>query len=237
MRIDAKDLSYRELNEQIRASADSEITVDNAMGHRYIGNGISGKNIRINGTAGNGLGAYLNGGTIVASSNAQDATGDTMNNGFIYIHGSSGDATGYAMRGGRIYIQGNTGYRTGIHMKAYKDQVPVIVIGGLPGSFLGEYQAGGIIIVLGLNANEAPVFHFLGTGMHGGKIFLRVDQIPQDLPAQVVARQATEEDLAEIKPYVDEYSSYFGVNGVFDKSFIVLTPNTKNPYKQLYTHV
>lgn len=237
MRIDAKELTYKELNEQIRASADTEIIVDNAMGHRYIGNGISGKNIQINGTAGNGLGAYLNGGTIVANSNAQDATGDTMNCGSIYIHGSSGDATGYAMRGSRIYIEGNTGYRTGIHMKAYKDQVPVIVIGGLPGSFLGEYQAGGIIIVLGLNSKEAPVFHFLGTGMHGGKIFLRVDEMPEDLPIQVIARRANQEDLAEIKQNVDEYSAYFGVSGIFDKPFYLLTPNTKNPYKQLYTHV
>jgi glutamate synthase domain-containing protein 3 len=237
MKIDAKDLSYKELNEQIRASADTDITVDNAMGHRYIGNGISGKSIMINGTAGNGLGAYLNGGSIVTASNAQDATGDTMNCGSIYIHGSAGDATGYAMRGGKIYIKGDTGYRTGIHMKAYKDQVPVIIIGGLPGSFLGEYQAGGIIIVLGLNAKEAPVFHFLGTGMHGGKIFLRVEELPQNLPTQVVARRATEEDLEEIRSYVDEYASYFGVNGIFDKSFYVLTPNTKNPYKQLYTHV
>lgn len=237
MRIDAKDLYYKELNDRIRASEDTQIIVDNAMGHRYIGNGISGKTIEINGTAGNGLGAYLNGGTIIARSNAQDATGDTMNNGSIYIHGSSGDATGYAMRGGKIFIQGNTGYRTGIHMKAYKDHVPVIVIGGLPGSFLGEYQAGGIIIVLGLGATEAPVFHFLGTGMHGGKIFLRVNEMPQDLPGQVVARKATEQDIEEIKPYVDEFCDYFKVDGAFDKTFYVLTPNTKNPYKQLYTHV
>ena len=237
MRIDAKNLSYKELNEQIRATDDKEIIVDNSMGHRYIGNGISDKTIEINGTAGNGLGAYLNGGTIIARSNAQDATGDTMNKGVIYIHGSSGDAAGYAMRGGKLYIKGDTGYRTGIHMKEYKDQVPVIVIGGVPGSFLGEYQAGGIIIVLGLYSEGAPVFHFLGTGMHGGKIFLRMDEMPDDLPEQVVVRKATPEDMAGIKAYVDEFSAYFGVDGVFDKPFYVLTPNTKNPYKQLYTHV
>lgn len=58
-----------------------------------------------------------------------------MNSGKIYVHGSCGDATGYAMRGGRILIEGNSGYRTGIHMKAYKDKLPVIVIGGAAGSF------------------------------------------------------------------------------------------------------
>lgn len=35
------------------------------------------------------------------------------------------------------------------HMKEYKEKVPVLVIGGRTGSFLGEYQAGGIIVVLG----------------------------------------------------------------------------------------
>lgn len=54
------------------------------------------------------------------------------------------------MRGGEIYVRGNAGYRAGIHMKAYRDKRPVMVIGGRTGSFLGEYQAGGYIIVLGL---------------------------------------------------------------------------------------
>ena len=67
------------------------------------------------------------------------------------IHGNIGDAAGYAMRGGKIYVKGNAGYRAGIHMKAYKEKIPVMIIGGHTGSFLGEYQAGGIIIVLGLN--------------------------------------------------------------------------------------
>lgn len=57
-----------------------------------------------------------------------------------------------------ILVEGNVGYRAGIHMKAYKDQVPVLVVGGEAGSFLGEYQAGGYVVVLGLNTTgRAPV--------------------------------------------------------------------------------
>lgn len=123
---------------------------------------------------GNALGAYLNGAEITVSGNAQDAVGDTMNEGKIVVHGQIGDAAGYAMRGGRIYIKGNAGYRAGIHMKAYKDKKPIMVIGGRAGSFLGEYQAGGIIIVLGLNIDGKPIVgNFPCTGMHGGKMFLR----------------------------------------------------------------
>lgn len=44
------------------------------------------------------------------------------------------------MRGGAIYVQGNAGYRAGVHMKAYGDRLPMIVIGGRAGSFLGEYR-------------------------------------------------------------------------------------------------
>ena len=55
------------------------------------------------------------------------------------------------MRGGEIFVNGNAGYRAGIHMKAYREKKPILVIGGRTGSFLGEYQAGGLIIVLGLN--------------------------------------------------------------------------------------
>ena len=99
----------------------------------------------------------LAGADITVRGNAQDAVGDTMNDGSIVIHGNIGDAAGYAMRGGRIYVKGNAGYRAGIHMKEYKDKKPVIVIGGRAGSFLGEYQAGGLIIVLGLGIGERPI--------------------------------------------------------------------------------
>ena len=42
-------------------------------------------------------------------------------------------------------------------MKAYKEKIPVMIIGGHTGSFLGEYQAGGIIIVLGINTVGKPI--------------------------------------------------------------------------------
>lgn len=78
------------------------------------------------------------------------------------------------MRGGEIYVQGNAGYRAGIHMKAYQDQQPVIVIGGRAGSFLGEYQAGGTILVLGLHTDGKPAAgYFPCTGQHGGRVIFQ----------------------------------------------------------------
>ncbi|HEY8465144.1 MAG TPA: glutamate synthase [Bacillota bacterium] len=238
MKIDAQNKDFKELNAQIRSATDQRITIVNCNGQRYIGNGLGKKVIEINGVPGNALGSYLDGCDIIVSGNAQDATGDTMNDGTIVIYGSAGDATGYAMRGGKIYVRGSTGYRAGIHMKAYQDKVPVLIVGETAGSFLGEYQAGGIIIVLGLHTEEkVPVGNFCGTGMHGGKIYLRCEELPQDLPPQVVAAKATSKDMTAIRPFLEEFCKLFNENieYVYLKSFYVLTPNTKNPYQQLYT--
>ena len=189
--IDATGLSFRQVNEAIAAAKDADVLLEHALGQRYIGAGSAGRRIRIEGVPGNALGAYLDGTRIEVAGNAQDATGDTMNDGTIFIHGSSGDATGYAMRGGRIYVEGSTGYRAGIHMKAYQEKKPVLIVGGTAGSFLGEYQAGGLIVVLGLDRGDKPIVgNFCGTGMHGGKMFLRTDALPPDLPKQVKGGKA-----------------------------------------------
>lgn len=239
MKIEAGLTYYKEINETIRKSADRKIEITGCLGQRYIGDGLADREITINGTPGNALGAYLNGARITVNGNAQDATGDTMNDGMIFIHGNSGDATGYAMRGGRIYVEGDAGYRAGIHMKQYKDKVPVLVIGGRAGSFLGEYQAGGYIVVLGIGSDEpTAVDRFCATGMHGGKIFLRCSELPFDLPGQVVAKEASADDVEEIREYVEEYCGEFGgdADKLLKSKFYVLTPNTSNPYKQIYTH-
>ena len=169
--------------------------------------------------------------------NAQDATGDTMNAGEITIYGSTGDAAGYAMRGGSIYVQGDAGYRAGIHMKAYEDKVPVLVIGGRAGSFLGEYQAGGVIVVLGIGSEDRqPVGNFCGTGMHGGRIFLRTEHLPKDLPQQVIAEKASAQDMEIAAPLIRRYCEKFGADAaaLLGDTYYMLRPNSKNPYKQLY---
>lgn len=209
------------------------------IGERYIGSGKSEGDIVLHVTPGNALGAYLDGARITVHANAQDATGDTMNDGEITVFGSTGDATGYAMRGGRIFVRDDAGYRLGIHMKQYHEKVPKIIVGGCCGSFLGEYQAGGVILVLGLGAEgRVPVGRFCGTGMHGGRIYLRTEHLPADLPAQVTAEPADEEDLCEIRPLVTEYCERFGceTENILKSHYYVLKANSKNPYRQLYVH-
>ena len=234
--VNAEGLGHKELNDAIRA-IEGPCTVEACCGQRFIAAGMSGKDLLIRGTPGNALGAYLNGGTITVRGSAQDAVGDTMNAGTIVIHGNIGDAAGYAMRGGKIYVRGNAGYRAGIHMKAYKEKVPLMVIGGCAGSFLGEYQAGGVIIVLNLDApQEKCVGFFPCTGMHGGKMFLRSACENVVFPEQVSAHPSSEEDLRELRASLAEYCGVFGLDleAVLSAPFTTVTPDSGNPYRRMY---
>ena len=237
MRIDASNKSYKELNAAILKNPDPNTQITGCCGQRYIADGFSGKKIEIFGTPGNALGAYMDSGEIFVHGDVQDAVGDTMNDGRIYVDGMAGDAVGYAMRGGEIFIHGNVGYRAGIHMKAYGQKRPLMIVGGCAGSFLGEYQAGGTIVVLGLNAgSEPPVSYFCGMGMHGGAIYLRTKILPADLSVRIVASEVTRKDMWELMPKLEHFCNIFGenLNEILKTPFYKLTPDSGNPYKQLY---
>ena len=111
------------------------------------------------------------------------------------------------------------------------------MIGGRAGSFLGEYQAGGVIIVLGLHTDGRPIVsNFPCTGMHGGKLFLRSRCEDVRFPEQVTARAAAPEDLDEIALYLRDYCGCFGLDerSILDAPFTVVTPDSANPYRQMY---
>lgn len=234
--INAADLGYDQLNQQLKAQQENCV-VQNCLGHRFLAVGLEEHTVVVEGIAGNALGAYLNGAEIIVKGNAQDAVGDTMNDGKIVVEGNIGDAAGYAMRGGKIFVKGDAGYRAGVHMKEYQTKMPVMIIGGRAGSFLGEYQAGGRIVVLGLNIGEKRIVgNFPCTGMHGGKMFLRSDCEGVRFPKQVSARAASKAELEEIRADIEEYCHLFGldVSEIMDSPFTIVTPDSKNPYKQMY---
>lgn len=229
--------SYRELNEAVKSAPGGEVTIENCLGQRYIGCGLNGRRIIVNGTPGNGLGAYLDGAEITVYGNAQDAVCDTMNCGSVVIHGDCGDAAGYGMRGGSVYIKGSVGYRAGIHMKAYKDNYPVMVIGGGAGSFLAEYMAGGLVIVLGLNTQGGITGNFCATGMHGGNVLLRCDQLPSGVSSQVLVKKLSGGEFSKYHTYINNYCGYFGCDfdAVINHNYYLLSANTHQPYARLYT--
>ncbi len=235
---------HKELNEELKAAfaKAKSVTLKDVNGQRYIGCGVRGDyKIDIYGTPGNDLAAYMDGLTINVNGNVQDAAGNTMNNGTIIIHGRAGDALGYAMRNGAIYVETDVGYRCGIHMKEYKDAKPAIVIGGCAGAFLGEYMAGGTLVLLGLNRknDDSLVGSYFGTGMHGGVIYVRGNVPEHRLAKEVTSFECSGEDMEQIARYVKNYCTYFGVSydEVMSEKFLRISPRSKRPYGDMYAHI
>ena len=263
--IDATGVYYRQLNEQVRAALAhgvTDIEVVQVRGQRYIATAVEGDvRFTVRGVPGQDLGAFMRGPTIHVHGNAQDGVGNTMDGGRIVIHGMAGDVLGYAMRDGRILVRGDVGYRVGIHMKAYMDRVPVIVVGGKAGDFLGEYMAGGAIILLGMHSGmaDAPITgRNLGTGMHGGVIYLR-GRVPEyqlgpGLSMEPVDGADLEFLRGHIADFAAEFAGEFGVGlggnesegqaapvdaaalsaAILSEPFVKIRPFSHRPYGNMY---
>ena len=244
VKIDATSILTRELNTRLRevtVNGTRKIELRNVYGQRYIGTDL-GKPIEIEifGTPGNDLGSFMDGPRIIVRGNAQDGCGITMNDGEIIVHGHAGDITGLSARGGKIFIRDGVGYRAGIHMKEYGDKKPVLVIGGTAQDFLGEYMAGGILIILGLNLKEGETHRasYIGTGMHGGVIYLRGNVADFQLGKEVGMAELDKNDHLNLEKYVGEFASHFGhnANEILRHKFIKLFPLYLRPYGRLYTY-
>ena len=243
MNVGAEGIHYRTLNESIReaiARGEKEIVLDGVAGQRYIGAGLNnGARLVVNGVPGNDLAAFMNGAEITVHDNAQDAVGNTMNAGRIVIHGDAGDTVGHAMRGGRIFVKGSVGYRTGIHMKAFEEHRPVVVIGGVAGDYLGEYMAGGVLVLLSVDARTAsPVGEYVGTGMHGGVIYIRGKVEAWQLGAEVGLDVLDDHDWQQLSAELSDFCRTFDLNpdDFRRDDFIRLTPVTSRPYGTLYAY-
>lgn len=246
--IDSRTLKHKELNDLMRECVlrgVKKFVLRNVIGHRYIGTRLNISNpekveIEIYGTAGNDLGAFLNGHRIIVHGNAQDGVGNTMDDGEIVIEGRAGDVVAMSMRGGKVFIRDNVGYRTAIHMKEYEQKVPVLVIGGTAQDFFGEYMAGGRVILLGLNLkeNEPHRAHYIGTGMHGGIIYLRGKVEEYQLGKEVGVVDMEKDDWRLIEENVKLFSEYFNFDAddILSGKFMKLIPVSKRPYGKIYAY-
>lgn len=241
MELDVNGLSYREVNDWLRQcerNGVQRVTLRNVQGQRYIGTGLSNRmRIDIEGTPGNDLGAFMDRCSINVYGNAQDAVGNTMNAGRIVVHGQAGDVVGHSVRGGEIYIRSDVGYRGGIHMKASAEKAPLLIIGGMARDFLGEYMAGGTVIVLGLESRMVSLTgNYLGVGMHGGVIYLRGQVEPYKLGRGVSMQPVTGEDMTCLRRYLAPYCAEFDfdLEQVLDWEFTKLLPISTRPYGRLY---
>ncbi|MBI2872921.1 MAG: hypothetical protein HYY00_07035 [Chloroflexi bacterium] len=240
--VDAAGLSSRELNLRLRelvTAGATHIKLLNVAGQRYIGSDLDRPvTLEIFGTPGNDLGSFMDGPSIIVHANAQDGCGNTMNGGTIVVHGLAGDITGLSARGGKVFIRDDVGYRAGIHMKQYQERCPVLVIGGTAQDFLGEYMAGGILVVLGLTLGSGHRHraNFVGTGMHGGVIYLRGSVESQQLGKEVGVAELDDQDKALLQGIISEFCGHFCMDprDMVAGPFIKLYPRYLRPYGPLY---
>ena len=229
-------------NKQIRAAIASgakEIMIDNVLGQRFIGDGIRGDGVTItlNGVPGGDLAMFMSGPTIIVHGNADHAPGNTMDNGKIIIHGSAGDAVAHSMRGGRVYVRDNIGYRGGIHMKQYTDKRPILVVGGAARAFLGEYMAGGLLIVLGLTGTPLLPNVVSEAGSTGVNIIVRGIVDTNNLGVGAQQMPATEEQKAMIKPIIEDFARTFCIDPapLLVSGYSRISPASARPFANKYT--
>ena len=242
--IDAQDVATHELNTRLKqavAAGAKQVLLKNVCGQRYIGTDINHPvEIVIEGTPGNDLGSFMNRPHLIVHGNAQDGCGNTMNEGEIVVHGHAGDITGLSARGGKIFIREGVGYRTGIHMKEYGDKKPSIVVGGTAQDFFGEYMAGGVMVLLGLNMKDSDYHHarYVGTGMHGGVIYMRGKLEDYQLGREVGVAELDEADHTVLTGLIEQFSAHFDLDShkILKHKFRKLFPLYHRPYGRHYAY-
>jgi len=142
------------------------------------------------------------------------------------------------MRDGKLFVRDDVGYRAGIHMKEYQNKRPYLVVGGTAGDFLGEYMAGGVILILGLNVGEEKKHQarFIGTGMHGGVIYMRGKV--NHLGKEAEISDVNEEDMCLINDLTCDFCKHFGFDfeNIMKDNFKKITPLSQRPYGNLYAY-
>lgn len=243
--------SYRCLNERILQAVQegyNKLVINGALGQRFLAAGMNKEvEIDVHGVGGNDLGAFMDGPIINLYGNAEDQLGNTMNSGKIIIHGNVGDVAGLSMRGGKILVKGDSGYRLGIHMKEYKEKSPVLVFGGGVKEFCGEYLAGGKIIILGMKFSNSKVGDYpkkrivaenLGSGMHGGTIYVRGEVPESYLGMGAKVDEFCEKDRRNLQPILNEWCKCFDSDPseIWEDDFTKVIPNSHRPYRSFYCY-
>ena len=79
---------------------------------------------------------------------------------------------------------------------------------------------------------------YVGTGMHGGKMFVRKPIEAHQLGKEVGMSELDAEDVAELAGYLDEYCREVGLQGdiAVNGQFVKLVPVSHRPYGKIYAY-
>ena len=91
---------------------------------------------------------------------------------------------------------------------------------------------------LTLKEGEQHKARFIGTGMHGGVIYIRGDIDDHQLGKEVDRAELDDEDNKLLEQLVARYADYFNLKTeeIMNRGFIKLFPRWLRPYGQLYAY-
>jgi glutamate synthase domain-containing protein 3 len=119
-------------------------------------------------------------------------------------------------------------------MKEFGESHPTMVIGGTAKDYLGEYMAGGTILVLGIGGS-APVGRSLGAGMHGGRIFVRGKVSPEQLGPGAAISPLNAVDEREVRTLISDLVKAFGTKVPDDMcGYVKIAPSSSRPFSGYY---
>ena len=163
-----------------------------------------------------------------------------MNSGEIIIHGHAGDIIGLSARGGKIFVrdecrlpcrhsyEGISGEETGAGHRRHSPGLSRRVHGRRH-TYFTRIESWN---------EEVHQANYVGTGMHGGVIYLRGKINENQLGKEVGMAPLEKNDFDELHKYVVEYSTYFGCQAekILAHDFVKLFPRWLRPYGRLYAY-
>lgn len=133
--------------------------------------------IRVNGPPGQRLGSFGFPNTFIeVLGPASDDTGWLNAGAEVVVRGNAGNGTCNGMAQGKVWVAGNVGARCMTMTKCNpRFEPPEMWVLGSAGDYFGEFMAGGIAVVCGVDAQspENVLGHRPFVGMVGGRVFFR----------------------------------------------------------------
>ena len=122
-------------------------------------------------------------------------------------------------------------------MKQYLGKKPVLVVGGTARAFLGEYMAGGLIVLLTRNGVKPFDEQGIASGIHGGEIFIRGDFDEKLLGVGARKLPCNSEDMDRVIPFIREFAQWFNLDEgpLMEGQFYRITPASSRPFANKYT--
>jgi glutamate synthase domain-containing protein 2/glutamate synthase domain-containing protein 3/glutamate synthase domain-containing protein 1/Pyruvate/2-oxoacid:ferredoxin oxidoreductase delta subunit len=166
-------------------------------GQRYLGAGFGPNThdleLHLYGSPGQDIGNSLMGGTVHVHADAQNDMAKIIHSGSIVVHGLAGNTGVYGAKGGEIFVRDSVGTRWVINSVSSPagPGLKVVIVGSAM-EYLAESLMGGMVLMLGLEWDEAGVLRrkyvpFAGNsilaGASAGKVII-YDPDDRILPEQ-----------------------------------------------------